>query len=88
MTERTLPAASPEFIAVFREQAGADGALSFARFMELALYHEKTGYYVRPRRRIGRDPEADFFTASSLGPVFGELVIAACTVLQIGRAHV
>lgn len=81
MTERTLPAASPEFITVFREQAGADGVLSFARFMELALYDEKTGYYVRPRRRIGRDPAADFFTASSLGPVFGELVIAACTGL-------
>ncbi len=81
MTERTLSAASPEFIAVFREHAGADRTLSFARFMELALYHEKTGYYTRPRRRIGRDPGTDFFTSSSVGPVFGELVTAACADL-------
>jgi SAM-dependent MidA family methyltransferase len=49
--------------------------------MELALYHEKTGYYSRTRLRIGRDPDADFFTSSSLGPVFGELVVAACADL-------
>jgi len=77
----SLTAPSPEFIAVFREHAGADGTLSFARFMELALYHEKLGYYARMRRRIGRDPDADFFTSSSLGPVFGELVAAACVDL-------
>ena len=81
VTELTSPAPSPEFIAVFRENAGADGTLSFARFMELALYHETLGYYARTRRRIGRDPDADFFTSSSLGPVFGELVVAACADL-------
>jgi SAM-dependent MidA family methyltransferase len=79
--ESTSTAPSPEFIAVFREHAGADGALSFARFMELALYHETLGYYTRSRRRIGRAQDADFFTSSSLGPVFGELVVAACVDL-------
>lgn len=49
--------------------------------MEMALYHEKIGYYARPRPRIGRRPDADFFTSSSLGPVFGELVAAACASL-------
>lgn len=79
--ELTTSAASPEFTAVFREHAGSGGAMSFARFMELALYHEKLGYYARPGRRIGRTPDADFFTSSSLGPVFGELVAAACVEL-------
>jgi SAM-dependent MidA family methyltransferase len=91
VTDQTLPAASPEFIAVFREHAGADGTLSFARFMELALYHEKTGYYARQRRRIGRGRNTDFFTSSSLGPVFGELVVEACAALlgpQFARASV
>lgn len=78
MNEPNSPAVSPGFIAAFRERAGADGTLSFARFMDLALYHEQTGYYSRSRRRIGRDPGSDFFTSSSLGPVFGELVVAAC----------
>jgi SAM-dependent MidA family methyltransferase len=74
-------AVPPEFLAAFRQAAGAGGALSFARFMELALYHPDTGYYAQQRRRIGRAPEADFFTATSLGPVFGELVVAACASL-------
>ena len=34
-----------------------------------------------PRRRIGREPRTDFFTATSLGPVFGELVVAAVVTL-------
>lgn len=86
VTDPTSPAASPEFTAVFRENAGADGTLSFARFMELALYHEKVGYYTRRRRRIGRDPDADFFTSGSIGPVFGELVVAACLDLLGARS--
>lgn len=81
MNDHPSSGPSPEFIGVFQEHAGAGGALSFARFMELALYHEKTGYYARTRRRIGRDPGTDFFTSSSLGPAFGELVAAACVDL-------
>lgn len=84
MTEPALPTPSPAFVAAFREKAGADGLMSFARFMDLSLYDPATGYYARQRRRIGRAAEADFFTAASLGPVFGELVVAACAEL-LGR---
>ena len=68
---------SPEFLTAFQRQAGVGGVMSFAGFMELALYHPAAGYYARRRRRIGREPDADFFTATSLGPLFGELVAAA-----------
>ncbi|MDD2762608.1 MAG: SAM-dependent methyltransferase, partial [Opitutaceae bacterium] len=68
---------SPEFLTAFQRQAGVGGVMPFARFMELALYHPATGYYARRRRRIGREPDTDFFTATSLGPLFGELVAAA-----------
>jgi len=81
VTDQLSPVAPSEFVSIFREHAGTDGTLSFARFMELALYHEKTGYYTRARQRIGRRPDSDFFTSSSLGPVFGELVVAACASL-------
>ena len=81
MTEQTSSMASPGFIAAFREHADADGMMSFARFMDLALYHPGTGYYARRRLRIGRAADTDFFTAASLGPVFGELVAAACVEL-------
>ena len=84
MTAAVSPAVSPAFLAAFRQEAGADGLVSFARFMDLALYHPECGYYAKTRRRIGRAPGTDFFTAASLGPVFGELVVAACVDL-LGR---
>ena len=51
--------------------------MSFADYMALALYDPAAGYYARARRRIGREAGSDFYTATSLGPVFGELVAAA-----------
>jgi SAM-dependent MidA family methyltransferase len=75
-----LPA-SPEFLAVFRAHADATGSMTFARFMELALYHPTVGYYRRDRPRVGYGAGTDFFTASTSGPLFGELVVAACVHL-------
>lgn len=55
--------------------------MSFVKFMELALYHPEVGYYRKAQRRVGRDAGTDFFTASTSGPMFGELVAAACARL-------
>ncbi|MDP3068957.1 MAG: SAM-dependent methyltransferase [Opitutaceae bacterium] len=49
--------------------------------MSLALYHPEVGYYRRPGERVGYAPGTDFFTASTSGAVFGELVAAACAKL-------
>lgn len=73
--------ASPEFLRVFRAQAGADATMSFAQFMKLALYHPEVGYYRRNRQRVGYGPGTDFFTASTSGALFGELVAAAAEKL-------
>lgn len=78
------PAPSAEFLAVFRASAGAAGSLTFAQFMELALYHPTLGYYRRPAARVGYGAGTDFFTASTSGPVFGELVTAAVVELLQG----
>jgi SAM-dependent MidA family methyltransferase len=67
----TLPA-EPALGELIREQIQRQGPMPFARFMELALYHEQWGYY-----RRGRDPfgvGGDYFTNSQLQPVFGRLV--------------
>jgi SAM-dependent MidA family methyltransferase len=55
--------------------------MTFAKFMELALYHPGVGYYRRERARVGYEKGTDFFTASTSGPIFGELVAAACAHL-------
>lgn len=49
------------------------GSISFARYMELALYHPDQGYYAHPlERKIGR--KGDFFTSVSVGETFGLLL--------------
>jgi len=57
------------------------GPMTFARFMELALYAPGCGYYRQERKRVGRNRQTDFFTAASSGPVFGHLLVAACRQL-------
>lgn len=74
----------PAFAAALRQEAaraGQTGALRYDDFVRLALYHPELGYYRRSRARVGRSRAADFYTATSLGPVFGELVCAAAAKL-------
>ena len=81
----TRPPASPGFLAAFRAEADGTGAMTFARYMALALYHPQVGYYRRERTRVGRGPGTDFYTATTSGPIFGELIVAACVKLLRGR---
>ena len=46
--------------------------MTFARFMELALYDPVVGYYASGRAKIGK--QGDFFTNVSVGPVFGQIL--------------
>jgi len=56
----------------------ARGALTFADYMDAALYDPEYGYY-STRARIGFD--GDYLTASDLGPVFGRLLARAVAEL-------
>lgn len=51
------------------------GAISFERFMEIALYHPEHGYYRKPGR-IGTN--GDFLTSPTIHPMFGWAVGAWC----------
>jgi SAM-dependent MidA family methyltransferase len=55
-----------------REEIRQSGAISFARFMALALYCPETGYYERNQDNVGR--AGDFITSVSTGSLFGELL--------------
>jgi len=67
----SLPTDStPELVAIIREAiAAAGGAITFARFMDLALNHPTWGYYRVRDERPGRG--GDFVTAPELSPLFG-----------------
>jgi len=64
--------ANSELVEIIRNEIGANGPISFARFMELALYHPDRGYYASGRANIGR--RGDFFTNVSVGSLFGRLL--------------
>ncbi len=57
-----------------RETIRAQGPQSFAWFMQQALYHPEHGYYSSGRCAIGR--KGDYFTNVSVGPLFGQLMVA------------
>ncbi len=56
--------------------AAAGGKISFATFMNAALYHSTLGYYTSPDFRIGAS--GDFTTAAELSPLYAQCVANAC----------
>jgi SAM-dependent MidA family methyltransferase len=71
------------------------GAISFAQYMEQALYHPVYGYYTGGKQKIG--PRGDFITAPELGPLFAYGLSRAFapvlrdhpdyTLLEFGAGH-
>lgn len=75
------------FLQAFRrrlDQAVGPG-VRFDQFVETALYDPECGYYRAGKQRVGRSPGTDFFTATTSGRWFGELVAAALVSLLGGR---
>lgn len=78
MNNHTLPELTPEaenasvqlqkIIMSTMSQSG--GAISFAEFMQLALYTPQYGYYTGGSHKIGM--AGDFTTAPTLSPLFGQ----------------
>ncbi|MED1947345.1 MULTISPECIES: class I SAM-dependent methyltransferase [Brevibacillus] len=54
-------------------------AITFARFMELALYHDTYGYYMVEQPKVGK--AGDFYTSASVHPVFAETIADAVMAL-------
>ena len=62
----------PALIAAIRDAIAPTGRITFAQFMELALYHPTHGYYRVRAERPGRG--GDFLTAPELSPFFGTCI--------------
>lgn len=64
----------PELCAVIRDriERSPEQRITFAAFMELALYHPTYGYYARNPEQLGMG--GDFVTSAHLGPDFAELL--------------
>jgi SAM-dependent MidA family methyltransferase len=68
-----LPVMTPVEVLV-RQSIQRSGPISFAHFMNLALYCPEVGFYDRFPHRIG--VRGDFYTSVSVGPLFGHLLAA------------
>jgi len=77
-------------VEAIREEVRRSGPITFARFMELALYQPEAGYYTRPRidEPGPAGPEGDFLTAPTAEPLFARTMARLLTRLRerIGRA--
>jgi SAM-dependent MidA family methyltransferase len=65
---------NPVLIELIRAEIQKRGPVSFAWFMQQALYHPEHGYYSSGQCTIGR--RGDYFTNVSVGPLFGQLLAA------------
>jgi SAM-dependent MidA family methyltransferase len=66
------PAADLVAVIAAEIQAAGQQRITFARFMELALYQPQLGYYATQAQEMGA--AGDFFTSAHLGADFGELL--------------
>ena len=71
-------------LAQIRTEVRRDGPLTFARFMEIALYDPERGYYRSRDARPGR--AGDFLTAPEAHPIFGRALarFAAAVAAVLG----
>ncbi|MEA2676500.1 MAG: hypothetical protein QOJ81_641, partial [Chloroflexota bacterium] len=65
-------AGEPRLIEAIHAEIDERGPITFARFMERALYEPGLGYYATSRDRTTRS--GDFVTAPELHPIFGQTV--------------
>ena len=70
-----LPESDPRLAARIADEIRSAGPMTFARFMELALYEPEAGYYSRTgepaHETTGPGRRGDFLTAPESHPIFG-----------------
>ena len=73
-------ASDPLLVAAIRAEIERDGPLTFARFMDVALYDPARGYYRGAVARPGR--AGDFLTAPEAHPLFGRTLAGFALVVH------
>lgn len=68
----TLEPGKPALIQKIRDEIRRKGRMTFARFMEMALYDPDEGYYTTSADRIGLG--GDYYTSPEVHPIFGRLL--------------
>ena len=85
--ELAAQAHSAKLVAAISDEIG-DGSISFARYMQLALYAPGLGYYMAGQQRFGAG--GDFVTAPEISPAFAACLANAIAAVfeQLGHGDV
>jgi SAM-dependent MidA family methyltransferase len=78
----------PGLVEAIRAEIAATGPIPFARFMELALYHPRFGYYTNPDReteRIGWS--GDYYTTADVHPIFAQVLVKQVAQIDALLGH-
>jgi SAM-dependent MidA family methyltransferase len=67
-----IPQSNPTLQQIILDRIATQQRITFAEFIELALYHPTEGYYTT--NQSGQGIQTDFFTSPHLGADFGELL--------------
>jgi SAM-dependent MidA family methyltransferase len=73
----TTPKLTSEVLEAFEHALGNRASMPLDEFVQWALYHPKVGYYQKEKKRVGKGAENDFYTSTSLGSLWGELIVAS-----------
>jgi SAM-dependent MidA family methyltransferase len=68
----TETAAKTKLAEIILDRIRTQGAMTFASFMEAALYEPGLGYYTSPGRKVGA--EGDFYTSMNVHSAFGRMI--------------
>jgi SAM-dependent MidA family methyltransferase len=71
MSNSSQPLSYP-LATVIAEKIANTGPISFAEYMQLALYHPSLGYYNNGSQKFGE--AGDFITAPEISPLFGQCI--------------
>ncbi len=72
MMEQLEDLGHPDLVKVIQDRIARRGRITFAEFMEMALYTPDLGYYTSGGEKIGL--EGDYYTSTDLHPLFGEMM--------------
>jgi SAM-dependent MidA family methyltransferase len=78
----------PGLVEAIRHEISVSGPIPFARFMELALYHPRYGYYTNPDQAIDRIGWAgDFYTSADVHAIFAQVLLKQIVQLDALLGH-
>jgi SAM-dependent MidA family methyltransferase len=72
MMEHSEDLGHPALVKIIQDRITNQGRITFAEFMEMALYTSDLGYYTSGGEKIGL--AGDYYTSTDLHPLFGEMM--------------